>query len=169
MLINFLDPQVHTNAAELESEYRLTKVKFFDRQKMLREIFPWSVYAGYADIAFVILLHIESRMSAALVATSMARRLSKFTNSIDAHYKFDQQAKDYESYATACITACYNHNKRRTCQILLRENPFFGNITCMQVSPVEFNNRFIVLVLSYRLRLHHVVCNLSIQMLVMKF
>lgn len=106
----------------------------YDQEKLLRDIFLWSVYAGYSDIAFVLLLQIKSRMSAALIAAGIARRISLSATSLNTRHKFDQQANDYEAYATECIIACYNQNKRRACYLLLRENPFLGNTTCMQVS-----------------------------------
>ena len=108
--------------------------KSFSSQEMLRDIFLWSVYWGDADIAFVLLLKIESRMSAALVASGIAQHLSIFASTLDVQHKYVEQAKKYEAYATDCINACYKHHERRACQLLLRENPLFGNVTCMQVS-----------------------------------
>jgi hypothetical protein len=111
----------------------------FDQQKMLRELFIWSVYAGYSDIAFVLLLQIKSRMSAALIAAGIARRLSLFATSTDIRHRFYQQAEEYETYGTTCIIACYNQNKRFSGHLLLRENPLFGNVTCMQVSYIDIS------------------------------
>ena len=107
--------------------------KSFGKQEMLRELFLWSVYAGYSDIAFIILLQLESRISAALIAACIARRLSLFVINLDLRRTFNQQTKDYEEYARACITACYKHNERLACQLLVRENLLFGDVTCMQV------------------------------------
>ncbi len=111
-----------------------------DQQQMLRDLFLWSVYAGYSDIAFVLLLQIKSRMSAALIAAGIARRLSLYATSIDTCHRFHQQAEQYEMYATVCIIACYNQNKRFAYHLLLRENPLFGNVTCMQVSDIELSD-----------------------------
>ena len=101
---------------------------------MLRELFLWSVYAGYAGIAFVLLFYLRSRVGAALIAAGMAQRLSSDAITLDVRHKYIEQAKEYEAYATACINACYAHDEQLACQLLLRENPFFGNATCMQVS-----------------------------------
>lgn len=111
--------------------YRVEKP--FDKQEMLRELFLWSVYAGYSDIAFVLLLQLEARISAALIAACVARRLSLLASNLDLRRTFDQQTKDYEEYARACVTACYRHNERLACQLLVRENVLFGDATCMQV------------------------------------
>jgi hypothetical protein len=102
--------------------------KPFDKQEMLRELFLWSVYAGYADIAFVLLLQLESRIAAALIGAHIAQCLSLHAIRLDL-----RQAKDYEEYARACIIDCYKHNERLGCHLLVRENSLFGDVTCMQV------------------------------------
>jgi hypothetical protein len=107
--------------------------KPFDKQEMLRELFLWSVYAGYADIAFVLLLQLESRIAAALIGAHIAQCLSLHASRLDLRHKFKQQAKDYEEYARVCINDCYKHNERLACQLLVRENPLFGDVTSMQV------------------------------------
>lgn len=113
-------------------------VKPFDKQEMLRELFKWSVYARCSDIAFVLLLQIESRIATALIGAHIAQRLSVLTNRLDRHHTYVQQAKDYEAYARACITACYKQNERLACQLLVRENPLYGDATCMQVGRSTF-------------------------------
>lgn len=101
---------------------------------MLRDIFLWSVYEGHIDIAFVILLQLKSRIIAALVAAGMAHRLSLMSHKPHIRSTFNEHRAAYDEYATACIDACYKHNERLACELLLREIPLFGNITCMQVS-----------------------------------
>ena len=106
----------------------------FNKQKFLCEIFLWSVTIGYSDIAFVLLLQMDSRMTASLVAAGIAKRLSSLCAKFDERLKYLEQAKEYEAYATACINICYQYDDKQACSILSRENPFFGNVTCMQVS-----------------------------------
>ncbi|CAF4090388.1 unnamed protein product [Rotaria sp. Silwood2] len=134
---------------------------------MLRDLFLWSVYAGYSDIAFVLLLQIKSRMSAALVAASIARHLSASTTSMNQCHRFDQQAKEYETYATECITACYNQNQQLACQLLLRENQLFGNTTCMQDDPIHWTTIYIIITISTMLieNIRKVVVDYHTQML----
>ena len=107
--------------------------KSYGKQEMLRDLFLWSVYVGHAETAFVLLLHIKSRIGAALLATNMAQRLSLTANSMDKRQKYDEQAKIYEEYASKCIQDCHSYNEMVACQLLLREIPLFGNVTCMQV------------------------------------
>lgn len=106
----------------------------YERQEMLRDLFLWSVYASRADIAFVILLQLKSRIGAALLAAAIARRLSSSVSNLDTRNKFLKQSEAYELCATKCITDCYSHDERLACQLILREIPLYGNITCMQVS-----------------------------------
>ena len=106
---------------------------------MLRDLFLWSVYAGYVDIAFVLLLRLESRIGAALIAAAMAERLSSEANYAGKQNKYNECRIAYEEYATECVKACYRHNERLACQLLLREIPLFGNITCMQVTQHSFS------------------------------
>ena len=128
--------------------------KSFGKQEMLRDLFLWSVYAGYVDIAFVLLLQIKSRIGAALVAGDIAERLSSGTSNLDTRNKYDEHRIAYEEYATACIVASYRHNERLACQLLLREIPLLGNITCMQVSSIHLYVIWNAFQLVNRQRLH---------------
>ncbi|CAF4182954.1 unnamed protein product, partial [Rotaria sordida] len=132
--IHDIDEISSTENGSEESYITYTCDKPFSSQEMLRELFLWSVYTGYADIAFVLLLQLESRMVAALIAAGIAQHLSLFASTLDVRHTYIEQAKKYETYATDCINACYKHNERLACQLLLRENPLFGNVTCMQVA-----------------------------------
>ncbi len=112
--------------------------KRFGKQEMLRDLFLWSVYASHIDIAFVLLLQLKSRIGAALVAAGIAERLSSDATNLDTRNLYNEHRIAYEEYAAACIKVCYRHNERLACQLLLREIPLLGNITCMQVSDTYF-------------------------------
>jgi hypothetical protein len=120
---------------ELRSQYKIQKP--FGKQEMLRDLFLRSVYAGHVHVAFVLLLQLKSRIGAALLATNMARRLSLLATNLDTRRIYAEQSKVYELYASTCIKACHSFNERLACQLLLREIPLFGNITCMQVRTEE--------------------------------
>ena len=124
----------HANRVRPPDELFYDSEKTFTKQEMLRDIFIWSVYEGYADIALVLLLQIESRIGAALVAANIARRLSSAIGRSQLENRYEPQQNVYEQYATACIDGCFEKNQRLSCQLLTRAIPLFGNITCMQVS-----------------------------------
>jgi hypothetical protein len=110
-------------------------IKTFGNEEMLRDIFLWSVISGHAEMSFVLLLQIRCRIIASLIAAGI---VSRFVSTKDGYlnqwHKFHKQSEDYARFATECIDACYKRSERRACQLLLREIPLFGNITCMQVS-----------------------------------
>ena len=125
-----------------EKKYKLDKS--FGKEEMLRDMFLWSVHQGYVDIAFVLLLQLKSRIGASLLAASVAKRLSFVGRNLHVRNMYDEHRKAYEEYATTCINACYKCNEHFSCQLLLREIPLLGNITCMQVSRRFTENFFTV-------------------------
>ena len=103
-------------------------------QAMLRDLLYWCIFTNRIDMAKVIILHIRTRICAALLCAAILRnRVGKATTS-DKRHLYKQQANDFEIYATDCINTCYSKNERKACELLIREEPLFGKITCMQVS-----------------------------------
>ncbi|CAF4276359.1 unnamed protein product [Rotaria socialis] len=110
------------------------RVSRYGEQEILRDIFLWSVYSGYVDVALVLLLQIRPRVGAALIAVGMAHHLSSICSNLQIRNTYKEHRVIYEQYATECIDACYKRNEQLACQLLLREIPLFGNITCMQIA-----------------------------------
>lgn len=102
-------------------------------QIMLRDLLLWAVFTNRIDMAKVLILHIRPRISAALACAAILKNRARKTAASDKRHKYQQQAADFEIYATECIDACYVKNERKACELLIREIPLFGNITCMQV------------------------------------
>jgi hypothetical protein len=110
-------------------------VKAYGNEEMLRDIFLWSVISGHAEMSFVLLLQVRSRIIASLVAAGITSRFRSTKGGyLGQWHRFQKQSNDYEQFGTSCIDACYKRSERRACQLLLREIPLFGNITCMQVN-----------------------------------
>jgi hypothetical protein len=103
-------------------------------QAMLRDLLYWSIFTDRIDMAKVLLLHIRTRICAALTCAAILRNLASEATTGDQGHRYKQQAKDFEMYATDCINACYSKSERKACELLIREQPLFGEITCMQVS-----------------------------------
>ena len=103
-------------------------------QAMLRDLLYWCIFTNRIDMAKVLILHIRTRICAALTCAAILRnRVGEATTS-DKRHLYKQQANDFEIYATDCINICYSKNERKACELLIREEPLFGKITCMQVS-----------------------------------
>ncbi|CAF5098138.1 unnamed protein product, partial [Rotaria sp. Silwood1] len=82
----------------------------------------------------VLLLHVRSRICAALIASAVFKRYSKSSQTVYLKHKFLAQSLEFETYAAMFIDKCYEYNERRACELLLRQIPLFGNVTCMQVA-----------------------------------
>lgn len=100
---------------------------------ILRDLFLWSVFMDMPDMAKVLLFHIQSRICAVLIAAAIFKRYAKYSTTDDMRNKFKSQSLEFETYAAMFVDQCYEFNKERTCELLLRQMPLFGNITCMQV------------------------------------
>lgn len=101
---------------------------------MFRDLFLWSIFMDMPDMAKVLLLHVRSRICAALIASALFKGYAKSSHIIDLKDKFRQQSLEFEIYAATSLNKCYEYNEKRACELLLRQIPLFGNITCMQVA-----------------------------------
>jgi len=102
-------------------------------QVMLRDLLFWAVFTNRIDMAKVLILHIRPRICAALVCATILKNRALKTPASDKCHLYKQQANDFEVYATDCIDACYSKSERKACELMIREVPLFGDITCMQV------------------------------------
>ncbi|CAF1238406.1 unnamed protein product [Adineta steineri] len=108
--------------------------ELLEKNKLLRDLFLWSVFMDMPEIAKILLIHQQSRICAALIASAIFKRYSKLSLTVDLKEKFKIQADDFGKYAADFINDCYKYNERSACELLLRQIPLFGNITCMQIA-----------------------------------
>jgi hypothetical protein len=107
-------------------------------QEMLRDLLYWSIFTDRIDMAKVLILHMRTRICAALSCVAILRNRASRVTINDKRHLYKQYATDFEIYATDCINACYLRNERKACELLIREVPLFGKITCMQVKITLF-------------------------------
>ncbi|CAF3417935.1 unnamed protein product [Rotaria sp. Silwood1] len=100
---------------------------------MLRDLLFWAAFNGRIGMAKVLILHIRPRICAALCCTAILNNHASNTTASDKYHLYRQQADDFEIYATDCINACYSKSERKACELMIRQVPLFGNMTCMQV------------------------------------
>ncbi|CAF1003931.1 unnamed protein product [Adineta steineri] len=105
-----------------------------EKNKLSRDLFLWSVFMDMPEMAKILLIHQQSRICAALIASAIFKRYSKLSLTVDLKEKFKNQADDFGKYAADFINDCYKYNERSACELLLRQIPLFGNITCMQIA-----------------------------------
>ncbi|CAF2738067.1 unnamed protein product [Rotaria sp. Silwood2] len=101
---------------------------------MFRDLFLWFVFMDMPEMAKVLLLRVQSRICAALIASAIFKTYSKLSQTVDLKSKFRTQSLEFETYAAAFIDTCYEYSKQRACELLLRQIPLFGNVTCMQIA-----------------------------------
>jgi hypothetical protein len=105
----------------------------YSKDELLRDLFLWSIFMDMHEMAKTLLIHQQSRICAALIASAIFKRYSKSSTIVDQKERFQNQALDFETYAAEFINSCYKYNETLACELLLREIPLFGNVTCMQV------------------------------------
>jgi hypothetical protein len=108
----------------------------YPRDELLRDLFLWSIFMDMPEMGKIILVHLQSRICAALIASAIFKQYAKASTIVHHRDKFRNQALEFETYAGKFIDACYEYNEKLAYELLLRQIPLFGNVTCMQV--IEF-------------------------------
>ncbi|CAF1400746.1 unnamed protein product, partial [Didymodactylos carnosus] len=119
--------------SDIKSEWNNFK-EIYKEEEMLRDLFLWALFTTEIELAKVILFHLKPRICAALIATRIYRHFSKEAINAFTKEKLREQAMEFEQYASDCVEKCYAHNEKLTCELIIREVPLFGNVTCMQVA-----------------------------------
>lgn len=115
----------------------------YSQQEMLRDLFLWSVFMDLSSMAKVLLVHLRERIGAALIAAKIFKGYSNETPITDVRNRLHRQAMEFESYSARCLDICYETNETLACQLVFREMPLFGNVTCMQVAISGKNAKFL--------------------------
>ena len=105
----------------------------YSKDELLRDLFLWSIFMDMPEMSKIILVHLQPRICAALIGSAIFKRYAKASITVHHKEKYRNQASDFETYAAMAIDECYHYNDRFACELLLREIPIFGNVTCMQV------------------------------------
>ncbi|CAF1258158.1 unnamed protein product [Didymodactylos carnosus] len=115
--------------------------KDYKEEQILRDLFLWALFTTEIDLAKVFLLHLKPRICAALIATRVYKHFSKEATNAFSKQKLMEQAMEFEKYATDCVETCYAYNEKLTCELLIREVPLFGYVTCMQHVDMSSRNQ----------------------------
>jgi len=105
----------------------------YPKDELLRDLFLWSIFMDMPEMGKTILVHLQSRICAALIASAIFKRYAKSSTTVDHKQKYQNQALEFETYAAEFIDKCYEYNERLASELLLREIPLFGHVSCMQV------------------------------------
>ncbi|CAF0801692.1 unnamed protein product [Didymodactylos carnosus] len=131
------DVEKHTNqtqAADETKEWTQLYKHDYTEDQMIRDLFLWALFTTEIDMVKIFLKHLKPRICAALIATRVYKHFSKEAPNAFAQQKLEEEAEEFEEFATKCVETCYAHDEKMTCELLIREVPLFGNVTCMQVA-----------------------------------
>ncbi|UJR07511.1 hypothetical protein I4U23_011800 [Adineta vaga] len=118
------------DGTQLSKEYQSR----YTKDQLIRDLFFLSIFMDMTEMAKTLLIHIPSRISAALIASAIFKSYAKSSTTVYLKHKFEDQALEFETYAALFINKCYEYNERIACELLLREIPLFGDVSCMQVA-----------------------------------
>jgi hypothetical protein len=110
----------------------------YTKEELLRDLFLWSVLMDMPEIAKILLVHLQPRICAALIASTIFKAYAKASTAVDHKEKFKSQSREFETHAAMFTDKCYGYNGNLACELLLRQIPLFGNVTCMQVIYFEY-------------------------------
>ncbi|CAF1015057.1 unnamed protein product [Rotaria sp. Silwood1] len=106
----------------------------YTKHHVLRDLFLLSVFMDMSELAKILLFHVRSCICAALIASAVFKRYSESSQTVYLKTKFLAQSSDFEKYAAKFLGKCYKFSEECACELLLRQIPLFGNVTCMQVA-----------------------------------
>ena len=112
----------------------------YSQQEMLRDLFLWSVFMDLSLMSKTILIHMQERICASLIAAKVFKAYADETPITDLRDRLNRQVVEFENYSATCVDACYEVSEPLACQLLMRAVPRFGNVTCMQVSTLYSTN-----------------------------
>ncbi|CAF1149147.1 unnamed protein product [Rotaria sordida] len=131
---DFEQPDDQIKSVDNHNNQVENNVSNYTKDEFLRDLFLWSIFMDMPEMAKIFLVHLPSRICAALIASAIFKRYSKASTTIHMEEKFQNQSLEFEEIAVRFIDKCYEYNERLACELLLREVPLFGNVTCMQVA-----------------------------------
>ena len=133
--------------------------------RIMRDLFLWSILMNYVDIGKVFLANMKYRICPALLATKILKKYHKNAPYGDSKESYMKNADYFEQYAIECITRCESHDSNRACEIVVQQIELYGNVTCLQVCEkcVSCSNRSYSLAIlkPQRWRMMHVTEHLS--------
>ena len=108
-----------------------------------RDLFLWSILTNRIEMSKVILSHMETRISAALIASKIFKSYVHFALDNESKDVLRSQASQFEEYANECLKSCYNYDEEKAGEIAIRRLNIFGGVTCLQVAVDADDKNFI--------------------------
>ncbi|CAF3341207.1 unnamed protein product, partial [Rotaria sp. Silwood2] len=104
------------------------------QELVFRDLFLWSILTNRVEMSKVILSHMQTRISAALIASKIFKSYKKFAYDNEAKDVLYCQAEQFEEYANECLKCCYYLHEEKAHEIAIRSINVFGGVSCLQVA-----------------------------------
>ncbi|XP_063716344.1 transient receptor potential cation channel subfamily M member-like 2 isoform X3 [Symsagittifera roscoffensis] len=111
-----------------------------------RELFLYSVLLMKYDMMRFFWEEGTEQIAAGLFASIILRRMAShplLMNDVDQQDRLTACADEYEALAIGILNQCQEDNDDQTQKILIREQPSFGKLTCIDLAVVADSKRFI--------------------------
>jgi hypothetical protein len=104
-----------------------------ESDKVLRDLFLWSVLMNSCDMAKALLAHMKYRICSALIATKILKEYHSKADRDDTRNAYWANATYFEQYAINCLSACQKNDQDKACELVLQQIELYGRVTCLQV------------------------------------
>ncbi|CAF4113570.1 unnamed protein product, partial [Rotaria sp. Silwood2] len=104
------------------------------RELVFRDLFLWSILTNRVEMSKVILSHMQTRISAALIESKILKSYKKCAYDNEAKGVLYCQAEQFEEYANECLKCSYYLHEEKAHEIAIRSINIFGGVSCLQVA-----------------------------------
>ncbi|CAF4758130.1 unnamed protein product, partial [Rotaria sp. Silwood1] len=132
------------NYDDIDKRYQsYEEIKRYTHKYIIRDLFLWAILMNYIDMAKVFLSFLKYRICSALIATKILKKYHSVAIYGELKDNYEKNIKYFEKYAINCLDKCDNHDRNRTCNIVLQRNELYGYVTCLQVASDANDKLFI--------------------------
>ncbi|KAF8566666.1 hypothetical protein P879_03161 [Paragonimus westermani] len=97
-------------------------------------LFIWALLTERNDAATFFWTQTQEPLGAALMAACLLRRYARFADSVVNREELIEFSNTYEEKAHGLLSECYSQDPENTAEILVRERPLFGQVSCIMLA-----------------------------------
>ena len=114
-----------------------------DSEYIYRDLFLWSILTHRLEIANIVLGHMKNRICSALIASKILKALSYYAPDEESNTTLITEANQFEVHAIEFMQYAYDSNKELAYELIVREIPLYGSVTCLQMAIAAHNKKFL--------------------------
>ncbi|XP_038076611.1 transient receptor potential cation channel subfamily M member 5-like isoform X1 [Patiria miniata] len=134
-----------TDYLSCSTHYKAKKKKEKTFEDPYKELFLWAVLQDRIRLAKLFWKLGKPSVGGALVASKLLKALSNQQEVTDAQKAANmyQHAKEFQHIAVDILNMCYEEDRRRTSDLLVRIMPEWGGATCLDIAAAAISKDFI--------------------------